>query len=447
MKYHINNAILDRNSSIEHGEFILCNNEGQILTKDWNNHTSRILSNAKLRSDIAINMFDYFGDSVDLTKIDPIDFRDWFEDFNLDATHAPKNEDGNDYKEVKIGDRIVAKVFLVGGMVDKIDHIDWVDQRLDVYKREDFDIRGWKSKVSYFGIDGNVLEERYLNKQGKTYLTRGFVPSNDGPFNSLTKLTWNDSTYYFSDGLDAMFTFFLEQTTNEDDELIVDRPELIQSVLNAQVKAPKKYWYQFDNKNDSRKSALDILKMPWDGIIYSTHQQYEIMHQFNFNNHEEVLNLPESNNHQPIHNHDLMFAGDINQDRKIGDLISIAYEVRKEIPDVQLHIYGYGQDSEGTKLVINGRNDLNEDLSNLVIYHDYIPDLEPEFKKHSIYVDAGDSNNFPWAMYEAKQAGLPIVSYDYSYGPSEILDGYDKMIYGSNQSQFIKALVKMLITV
>ena len=90
-----------------------------------------------------------------------------------------------------------------------------------------------------------------------------------------------------------------------------------------------------------------------------------------------------------------------------------------------MKIYGYGNASD-----LDWYKELQKELglSEVVEFAGYQPDLEAAYQQAGLFVDASRLDSQPLAMSEALNHGLPVVSFDYPYGPREMvkndLNGY-----------------------
>ena len=122
-------------------------------------------------------------------------------------------------------------------------------------------------------------------------------------------------------------------------------------------------------------------------------------------------------------------------------LINIWKQIVTEYSDWELYIYGSGDRTEYIKMVIE--NELCEHV------HCMPPseNIEEEYAKSSIYCMCSRYEGFGLVLIEAMNCGLPCISYNCPYGPSEIInnenDGF--LIDEDDEKQFINKL-KLLMS-
>lgn len=112
-------------------------------------------------------------------------------------------------------------------------------------------------------------------------------------------------------------------------------------------------------------------------------------------------------------------------------------------------------DAYGWKLRVVGSGSLEHELkgkasqlgiSDTVEFPGFLSNVDAEMAKASIYVMTSISEGFPMVLLEAQNAGLPCISYNSPYGPSEIIhDGEDGFIVENrNKEVFADKLLRLI---
>lgn len=117
----------------------------------------------------------------------------------------------------------------------------------------------------------------------------------------------------------------------------------------------------------------------------------------------------------------LITVGRFDKQKGYDYLSKVAVNVLSKYPDWQWDIYGSGEDSIKEKLV----EELKEGgVIAQVNFMGNIKGIDNIYPNHGIYVMTSRYEGLPLVLLEAKQYGLPIISFDCPTGPSEIvLDG------------------------
>ena len=102
-------------------------------------------------------------------------------------------------------------------------------------------------------------------------------------------------------------------------------------------------------------------------------------------------------------------------------LVEVAKKVLPEFPDWTWHLYGNGDTLEKT---VNRVKEFKLDAQ--VIFEGNIKNAYQHFHKYAFLVLPSYREGLPLTLLEAKACGLPMVSFDVTTGPGEIIeDGKD----------------------
>ncbi len=123
--------------------------------------------------------------------------------------------------------------------------------------------------------------------------------------------------------------------------------------------------------------------------------------------------------------------------QKGQDLLLKAWEqVHSKYPDWQLHLYG----KENLTVL-----DTNH-LTNNVHYFHPAKDIEQKYLQSSVYVMSSRFEGFGMVLIEAMACGLPCVSFDCDYGPSDIIeDNVDGFIIDKEDIRTMAEKIMILI--
>lgn len=125
-----------------------------------------------------------------------------------------------------------------------------------------------------------------------------------------------------------------------------------------------------------------------------------------------------------LNNKKLISVGRYAPVKGFNYLIEAMELVIKKFPDVNLNIFGY---DEGEKMKLENLITRKNLQKNIVLY-DSISNIENEYLKADIFIMTSLYECFPMVLLEAKEAGLPIISFDCNSGPRDIVndleDGY-----------------------
>lgn len=141
-------------------------------------------------------------------------------------------------------------------------------------------------------------------------------------------------------------------------------------------------------------------------------------------------------------NRTLIAAGRLETVKQFDHLILAWSQISTQFPEWGLEIYGDGNEKSALESLIKENN-----LSNSVQLMGNTKNLFHSMREASIYCMTSLTDCFPMVLLEAKQAGLPIISYDCPYGPKNIIhhnnDGF--LIDKNNIRAFSNAIEKLIL--
>lgn len=141
-----------------------------------------------------------------------------------------------------------------------------------------------------------------------------------------------------------------------------------------------------------------------------------------------------------LDNKRIIAVGRLTKQKGFDLLIHAAVEIRKQLPDWKIDIFGDGEDKEKLLKMISDYG-----LSDYIFINNPTPNIQQELLKSSLCVITSRWEGFSMILIEAKACGLPVVSFDCPDGPAEIIenaqDGY--LINRGDEIEFISKVVKI----
>lgn len=465
MIFFVNQYLLTNNSSIEHAEmkrlklFDKFNEPAKLVLKDYLPLLDQNLKRFNIKRDSVVDMFDFFANTCDY----PV-HQCHVEDLHFSNEYQVGS--GNNFREVKNGDRLVAEVHFIGGEVALVDHVDYFDDSGNLTLRKTYDYRGFMSKMETFGLDGNKFYESYHRPDGSIYLESYYVKSvQNTPINSRWVLPDYKGQQWCFDSQDDLFTFFLDELNKENGEgnqFVADRPAItINPILQMKSNVKRYLWMaipEVDSGNNLKKGPLNVMiqdalvnhAKDWAGIITMTNAQKENLER-RLTKHAPITVINGSPVAQDLPHvamdkrdrHHVIYVGRLGGDKQINRLLRAFQQVHNRVKNATLCIYGYG-DPQEVKSYEDLRHQLG--LDGIVEFAGYQPDLTSTYDQAGLLMDASMSDVQPLAMAEALSHGVPVVSFNYQYGPAELIqndvNGY--LVNVNDEDKLAQQVVKVL---
>ena len=124
------------------------------------------------------------------------------------------------------------------------------------------------------------------------------------------------------------------------------------------------------------------------------------------------------------------------------DLLLQAWQkVVTQQPDWQLEIYGKKEPSEGLEAQASSLG-----ISSNVQFFDPVKNIEVKYLESSIYIMSSRYEGFGMVLIEAMACGVPCLSFDCPYGPSDIIaDGEDGFLVSNGDITLLAQKLLLLI--
>lgn len=465
MDFFVNQYLLGKNSSVEHAElkrlqlFKDHQTPAKLVTRDFDPVLHRTMQRFGVANNQLVNLYDFFAQTVDYQG-QPMHTAD----LNLSSDYQVGM--GSNFREVRDGGRLVATIYFAGGTIGQIHHVDWYDQSGSLTMRNTYDIRGFKAVDEFFGQDGHEFNARYYRPDGQMYLERYFVKSvQNTPINSLNILkNWHGQDHWFASE-NELFAFFLDElnrVNGENNVFIADRPAVaIDPILHMQSKAHRYLWLPMSHVNDGQdplkaplngllQNALTESLSQWDGIIVMTQAQARVLQQ-RLGKRARILTI----NGTPVKKattrvkmadrtpNQLISVGRLGYDKQTDQLLQIFARIKVAVPTAHLTLYGYGAPND-----VASFKKLAQDLKlgDAVEFADYQYPLAAAFDHAQLMLNASRIDAQPLALGEALGHGVPVISYNFSYGPDEMITNYEngRLIALNHPDAMVKAAVELL---
>ncbi|GIN96840.1 glycosyl transferase family 1 [Siminovitchia terrae] len=339
----------------------------------------------------------------------------------------------------------------------KIGHIDvFKDNNKNSVKRVYLDSKGNIHKIRYFqeGTD-KVISDVFVDAELNAYLTKEFSYKGKEKYIERIILFNKDGTSVVFQKEADFFNYWFEDLFADGDIVIndvrvLDKPLLdvkknvkrifqlhnshLSEPLNVESKTKKSFLYLFEN-----------IKKQDDRIIILTNGQKEnILYKHpNLSSYLHVIPHCIENNiaiTETVKKGQACIVSRLDDRKRLDHAIRAFSSVLEYFPNFQLKIYGDGDDKER---LLNTVNELG--IGNNVFFEGHTDRPNEIFQSSEFFLITSLYEGFGLTVLESISNGCPVIGYDISWGPSEIVGEKGGIIIeNGNVDELGKAMIKMI---
>jgi poly(glycerol-phosphate) alpha-glucosyltransferase len=306
---------------------------------------------------------------------------------------------------------------------------------------------------------GRVVD--YLRADGSTYLrVPGFYFSQSETWpTSVLAVDEQERVVHDFGSLHAWFTHWVRRMTGGERTFLfmdsryvaqhlmpLDLPQVhpIYVLHNIHVQPPRHWSSPVPEMYDRVLAGLDSL----DGFVTITRRQRDdIARRFgertNLHTVPHAVDvMPEIDPTRPRDPHRVSLVARLSPQKRVVDAVRVIDRVRREVPDVQFHVYGDGP----------RRAQIQEEVDRLglqgnVTLFGHRADAKETLATSSAFLVTSAFEGWNLAMQESMSRGCPVVAYDIKYGPREqIDDGVDGFLVPDGDLEEMARRVVQLLT-
>lgn len=137
----------------------------------------------------------------------------------------------------------------------------------------------------------------------------------------------------------------------------------------------------------------------------------------------------------------IICVGRLNSVKRWNRLIDAFSLLSAKYPEWRVDIYGDGDDKESLKAQIS-----NAGLIDRIIIHPPTKDIYKEYMQSQFLVLSSDCEGFSLVLAEAMACGIPVVSTDCPFGPSEIIDDGTTGLLSKMDVNYLAEKMEWMIT-
>lgn len=418
-------------AAITRHQLIKKNYPSKLVTVSYNRNLFATAQQYQLTPDDYLNLHDYFQQATEPLAFEPVKKEELFpeSDYELVVVPNTREQDYRVFREKKL----VAYIHTEQPS-GRLVYINYFDKNIDKRERHLYDCRGFLSAIQYLDEHQREMFEKFLTPSGQTVIEKTYSLKSSERELTQVKVYTKRRPLFFESEADFM-TYFFDQVLTEEDVTITDRNRFINPIiLNCQTPFKKigvlhSTHYQGDDPANELKSHYRVLlneRERFSTIICSTRQQRKDVIA-RFSNDGQVKSIPVAIRKEVPPNQ-LSFTDDqpikiamiarYSPEKRLDQGIKAFANISAKYPNAQLHLYGFGsaKNQQALEAVI-----AEAGVTDKVFLRGYLTDLDQELQSVHLKLLTSHEEGFCIGVLDALAHGIPVLSYDINYGPSEMI--------------------------
>ncbi len=413
-----------------------------ILTFNYNSDydiiTEKLFQYYSINRDVEIrNMYDFYRDEKnveeDLTKVNDCISSDF-------AYEKVKNKNG-----YRIYENGLYRYYMTHRDDETVKGVDCFNDFRYRIRSEAYTPKGYLGKVSYMDFELNKPRQMvFKDSKGNCYLSKWVNPET-GNAHKVLLFNGNEIKKTFKSD-EALKAYFIEKVVendeypilisdarNTDDVMTLVDDEKAKKLIRLHsnhVKEP------FDVEKSEIVSTVKFALNNLDKIDYlvalTERQKEDIVTRKNHD--EKLLALPHgievknSDAHNNFKKDKAVVISRLVSLKQIHHVVEAASLLVEYNPNFLIEIYGSGDQEKKLKDLIKSKG-----LTENVILKGYTDNIENVYKEAAFSIVTSKTEGFSLSILESMANGVPVLSYNFNYGPEDIItNGKDGLIIEKN---------------
>jgi len=471
--YFVTYDFADQLSGIEHAQLKRMSalrgktsSPSKIVSLAYNRFLSRSLDKNDINTEEFINMYDFLQD-ISAEKFEEYDYQ---VSANQIVSGSETILNKNKVMWTVGYDNVTTKkIYLMDNPTFdlQINYVEFFDKSGSKIKTDYYDVRGFKSMSDIYGQRGGVAREINFNLAGQPVLESVYKREPNGMINATQWFVSDNHgkvkhSFSRKNELEGYFFDLLNESTEEENVFISDRAFKTDHGLFSMQTTRKMYVYwhnvfvpngedplmtkPFDTLLDELKYSEKI-----DGLIAATSAEVEDLKRvvkgqipvFKVNVALIDTDTQKFNKFSQRNKYEIITVARLSEEKRLDLGIEIFKDVVKKLPQATWHIYGYNQNGNRQKLE---QQIARLGLQSNIVIHPYQKDLSSAYKNAQLFWMLSLYEGFNMSQLEAMSYGVPVIAFDITYGPAELIEqaknGY--LIKNNDSRNFAKQTVELL---
>ncbi|AYF92096.1 glycosyltransferase [Apilactobacillus bombintestini] len=455
MNFFLNSSFNAKNSGIEHAQlkraklFEKFGEDYRIVFHVWNPLLHYYLNKNDIADQHILNVFDYFQQATHVERkiIHPKDI-----DFGVSPLTYERDEEQHRLI-VYSNQQIVARINLFGKDItddEIVKSVELFDGFNNLYCVDFYDYRGFLSMSQWYTPDNKIATETWYTPDGYPAVEDYFRKNALGKIEkSGYKTISPKGTVRTHHSIAGLLKEFLEDINlefmdkNHPNIYVMDRSDYFEEILED-LSSPTytALYIHSSHAGDAQRPDTSIMNNNYeytltnanryDAIICSTKKQTrDVTRRFNTdidmfaipvgvikNKDLKKSRIPVSNRKK----HSIVITARVSPEKQINKIIDAMGMAKKEVPDINMDVYGYIDHSNNDIAMKRINKSLEKyDLKNAVHLHDYTNDVAKVQSNAQVYALASVMEGFNLALLEAQNQGDVGITFNTNYGPNELI--------------------------
>ncbi|MDF7671833.1 glycosyltransferase [Lactobacillus sp. ESL0701] len=327
----------------------------------------------------------------------------------------------------------------LGCLKDRVYYADYKDSWGFLDRRE-FYKNGVLSHTHVFDDKYRVVCKEYYDNNGKPKLTLYYRGSSDTEtVLTLIYLVTNNGLKVFN-SMNELIAYFFKQLAEQkpNSTFLFDRSiPILDAIQLEQIPAKKIFVFHSRYKDEHGKImpvyqniANQIKNNSLDELIVSTNKEKADIVKLAKIASTKINVIPVTyiedvvpKDYAQRDKNKLILVSRVSEEKRVIDAIRAVIKLKKQFHNIYLDIWGYGDDYNGNQYLDEVKDLIdNQNASKYIRLKGYSHNLTKEYDTAAIQLLTSKYEGFSMSLLEGQSHGVPAVSYDVEYGPSDIIE-------------------------
>ncbi|MCO6531397.1 glycosyltransferase [Lactobacillus sp.] len=444
MYYFLNNRLDSNSSGIEHAEvkrlklFKQKGVKAKLAMRDYNRFAHQNLPLYGLNDDDYVNMYDFFAGTVNYPQ----------QKMTIDELPIPESDQikkvDNGY-EVYDGNRKTMLITLFSD--NNLDSITYFNADDHKTKMDFYDTRGFKSFTQIFNTSNdNLIYESFYRPDNTVYYEVSYEQKPKWLAATNIQLTDKKGIQYSLMNIGQAFTIMLDELNEQDggqSTFISDRSNITNlPMINMKTPARKIEHFHSIHYGDYRDpnsflsygSIANTEQLSKTDLIITPGQRQADDMKKRLRTQVPIVAIPVGivSNEQLAKPHipmsqripgKIVILARLFVEKRIGDSINAFAQVYQKNKNLTLDIYGYPDGSDNCKEEKKLKKLVKDlGLENCIHFMGYANQVDDIYDHAQLMLLSSLYEGASLVTMEAQSHGVPVISYDINYGPSDLIN-------------------------